>query len=168
MASAPSNTRGKGPRISSLSSLSSTETDLTLPAGTESRDTNSTSTGTAISDFFSSTNVRRRAVSWKLTERPSDSKRQRTSWIYKHGSEVEQENGDGTRYWKCNLCNQEPYKAKATSAMEYHLRLNHRLHPGTSPSSSPALSVMEQQRIGAEIQAAHDQQALSFEDRLVR
>lgn len=134
-------------RRSSLSSLSSFESHVELPAKEssqirESEPPSQKSTPTP-SSFFGK--PRKRPLSWIPAQKDPHNKRPRRSWVYNHGTEVEIEGGDGTRYW---LCNHTPYDAKATNAAEYHLKTSHKLG-NRDPPSERTISVIEQQQEGA-------------------
>lgn len=113
--------------------------------------------------FTSISGQKRSATNWLPAKRKNSNKRVKSSWIYRHGQPVRKE-GEDTIYWKCGLCNKDPYKATSTTSSEYHLEKNHTIFEYDT-TTVRSISVLEQQQRAA-IKRADP--TLSFLDLLVR
>ena len=106
---------------------------------------------------------KRPATNWLPAERKNNNKRVKSSWIYRHGQSVRKE-GEDTIYWKCGLCNKDPYKATSTTSSEYHLEKTHAIFKQDTTTARPT-SVLEQQQRAANKRADSTR---SFLDLLIR
>lgn len=128
----------------------------------------SSSTTPTTASIFTTTSALKRKSTWSWVYIEADSKRPRTSFIWKHGIPVKRSNDEShTLYWCCGFpnCHHKPFKATATTSARDHLKTQHHIEEGEA--TTQALSVIDQQKQGKQ-QQSDQLYTLSFIQVLLR